>query len=95
MDRLIDIRNITLKDVVSTGGPLPAGLIRCNETNRCKDITFDNVQATSWWDDMGWSWITEYADGSATDVVPNMSLNKASDQVFTLYSSKHALTAYE
>ena len=44
---------------------------------------------------MGWSWITEYADGSATDVVPNMALNKASDQVFTLYSVEHALTAYE
>lgn len=44
---------------------------------------------------MEWSWITEYVEGSETDVVPNMALNKASDQVFTLYSAQHAITAYE
>lgn len=92
---LIDVRNITLKDINSTGGPLPAGIIRCNETNPCEDISFENVHMTSWWNDMEWSWITEYANGEATEVVPKPIFNKGSDNVFELYSVEHLIMGYE
>ena len=40
---LVDVRNITIKHLRSSGGPLPAGIVRCNETNPCKDINFEDV----------------------------------------------------
>ena len=54
----ITISNITLRNVTSHGGLLPAGIIRCNETNVCKNFTFDNVHVQSLlWDalDIGYN----------------------------------------
>jgi hypothetical protein len=39
----ITVRNITLRNIKSTGGLLPPGIIRCNETNPCTGFVFDNV----------------------------------------------------
>ena len=72
----IDVRNITLRDLKSTGGILPAGIIRCNETNPCTNINLESVNLTAWWDDMGWSFITEYAEGSVNDAFPQPVLDK-------------------
>ena len=40
---LITIANIDLKNIVSKGGFLPPGIIRCNESNPCYGINFEAV----------------------------------------------------
>jgi hypothetical protein len=85
----IDVRNITLRDINSTGGILPPGVIRCNETNVCTDINLENVNIDGWWSEMGWSFITEYALGKATNVTPSLSLDKSNHRVFELFSIGH------
>mmetsp|Transcript_11044 Transcript_11044/g.16776 ORF Transcript_11044/g.16776 Transcript_11044/m.16776 type:complete len:144 (-) Transcript_11044:247-678(-) len=48
----IDVANITLRNVEQRGGFFPPGIVRCNETNPCHDINFDNVKVTGWWEGM-------------------------------------------
>ena len=67
---LVDLHNITIKDLNATGGLLPAGIVRCNESNPCTDINFQDVNMTAWWDDMEWSFITEYVSGSIVNTTP-------------------------
>lgn len=38
----ITMRNFTLRNIQSTGGYL-VGIVRCNETNPCTNIVFENV----------------------------------------------------
>jgi polygalacturonase len=61
---LIDVRNITLRNITSRGGFLPPGIIRCNKTNPCTGINFENVDIRGWWDSLNLSFISEYAYGS-------------------------------
>ena len=69
---LIDISNITLKNVTSKGGILPAGIIRCNKTNPCTNFTFDNVDIRSeFWDTLGYGFITEYTEGVSINSFPD------------------------
>ena len=69
---LIDISNITLRNISSTGGLLPAGIIRCNATNPCTNFTFDNVDVRSeFWDSLGYGYITEYTEGVSTNSFPD------------------------
>jgi hypothetical protein len=69
---LIDISNITLRNIKSTGGLLPAGIIRCNKTNPCTNITFENVEVKSkFWDTLGYGYITEYVEGESNNSFPN------------------------
>ena len=69
---LIDIVNITLRNVTSHKGLLPAGIIRCNVTNPCTNITFENVNVKSFlWDLLGFGYITEFATGNMTNVHPD------------------------
>ena len=51
---LIDVRNITIRRMNSTGGILPPGIVRCNETNPCTDINFEDVNISGWWESMDW-----------------------------------------
>ena len=68
---LIDISNITLRNISSTGGLLPAGIIRCNASNPCTNFTFDNVDVRSqFWDSLGYGYITEYTEGVSTNSFP-------------------------
>lgn len=39
----IDFRNITIRNLESTGGLLPPGIIRFNESNPIPDLVFENV----------------------------------------------------
>lgn len=75
-DPLITISNITLRDIKSTGGVLPAGILRCNKTNPCTDFTFDNVDVRSeFWDALGYGYITEYVEGTViNNVFPDPKL---------------------
>ena len=67
---LINVRNITLRNIVSHGGLLPPGVIRCNETNPCEGFVWDNVKIYGWWRLLGLGFITEYVEGTVTKSHP-------------------------
>jgi len=61
----ISISDITLRNVTSSGGILPAGIMRCNSTNPCTNFHFQDVKLTSGlWDLLGDGFITEYVEGT-------------------------------
>jgi len=61
----ITISDITLRNVTSTGGILPAGILRCNSTNPCTNFRFEDVKLSSFlWDLVGDGFITEYVEGT-------------------------------
>ena len=68
---LVTLRNITLRNVVSTEGILPPGIIRCNETNPCTDFTFENVYQTGWFTLFNYGYITENVIGTSYLSFPN------------------------
>jgi hypothetical protein len=78
-----------LRNIESHGGILPPGVIRCNVTNTCKDINFDNVKIDGWWTDMKWSFISEYANGSVVNSYPDPMLGVQSERVFQLETIPH------
>ena len=86
----IDVRNITLRDINSTGGFLPPGVVRCNESNPCTDMNFENVNIDGWWKEMGWGFITEYAHGTVENVTPAPVMDEFNDRVFQLWTIEHA-----
>ena len=88
----IDVRNITLRNVTSEGGILPPGIVRCNASNPCQNINFENVQLSGWWRDLNWTFISEYAHGSVVNSYPDPLLNEASEKVFDLYAFENILT---
>jgi len=68
----ITISDITLRNVTSSGGLLPAGIIRCNETNPCKNFNFENVDIRSeFWDTLGQGYIVENIEGTTSNVFPD------------------------
>jgi len=79
---LITIANITLRNIESHSGFLPPGIIRCNETNPCTGINFENVQVHGWWSMFRLNFITEYAHGTVTNSKPHPALDGQSS-VFT------------
>lgn len=44
----INITNVKLKDISITNSLLFPIVMRCNETNPCRNITFENVKAKGW-----------------------------------------------
>jgi len=51
---------------------LPAGIIRCNSTNPCKNFIFEDVNVHSKvWDVLGYGYITEFVEGQATNSHPD------------------------
>ena len=68
----ITMRDITLRNITSTGSLLPAGVILCNETNPCTNFKFENVNMRSkLWDTLGIGYITHFAEGIATNSFPD------------------------
>jgi len=64
---LISITNITLRNVTSEGGYLPAGIIRCNKTNPCTGFKFEDVTIKSFfWDTLKQGYISEYIEGETS-----------------------------
>ena len=45
---LVNVTNIYLQNVTSDNGLLNAGVIRCAESNPCKNITLDKVNVSGW-----------------------------------------------
>ena len=67
---LIDIDNVTIRNVQQYGTILPPGVIRCNETNPCTGFVFQNVQAHGWWKIFGLNYITENVRGVVANSKP-------------------------
>jgi hypothetical protein len=72
-DPLVPMTNITLRNVTSTGGLLPAGIIRCNSTRPCTGFHFEDVNVSQpFWDLIGkGGYITEYIEGTAIRSTPD------------------------
>jgi hypothetical protein len=64
------MKNITLRNIVSHGGLLPPGVIRCHETNPCEGFVWDNVKLYGWWRLFGLGFITENVKGTVTESHP-------------------------
>ena len=88
----IDIRNITIRNLNSTGGFLSPGVIRCNESNPCTGINFENVNIEGWWEKMEWSFISEYSYGTVVNTHPDPKLGKPSERVFELITIQNFFT---
>jgi len=56
---LITVKNITLNNIETHGGLLPAGILRCHESNPCTGMVFNNVIQNSIWRTLGFGYITE------------------------------------
>jgi hypothetical protein len=93
----ITVRNITLRNIHSRGGYL-VGIVRCNATNPCTNINFENVNHDGFFSDFkDNSWITENVYGSVINSHPNPHFNTSStsqeiDQVSEIY--KEFLSQY-
>jgi polygalacturonase len=69
---LVPINDITLRNITSVGSILPAGIIRCNETNPCHGYHFEDVSFKSFvWDILGYGFISENIYGTAKNVHPD------------------------
>ena len=80
----MDIRNVAVRNLHSEGGIFPAGVVRCDEKNPCTGMEFTNTNITAWWDDLEWSFITEYATGPVTNATPAPVLDSRNQNVFKL-----------
>ena len=49
---------------------MPAGIIRCNETNPCTGFVLDNVKVHGWWRLLHKGYITENVEGTVKDSKP-------------------------
>jgi hypothetical protein len=64
--------DITLRNITTYDNVLPAGIIRCNSTNPCKNFIFEDVNVHSKvWDVLGYGYITEFVEGQATNSHPD------------------------
>lgn len=68
---LIDVHNITLRNVQQFGSLLPPGIIRCNSTNPCTGFAFENVRAHGWWRIFGLNYFVENIYGTVTSSKPD------------------------
>ena len=80
---LIDVDNVTIRNVQQYGTILPPGVIRCNETNPCTGFTFQNVRAHGWWRLFGLNYITENVQGTVTDSKPAPAFLGPEGRVYT------------
>jgi len=68
----ITMRDITLRNITSTGSLLPAGVILCNVTNPCTNFKFENVNMRSkLWDTLGIGYINHFSEGVSINSFPD------------------------
>jgi len=82
---LISMNNIILRNVVSHGGPLTPGVIRCNDTNPCTGFEFTNVHIHGWWRLFGMGYITENTSGTVTNSRPVPAFSNLDESDFEQY----------
>ena len=73
----ITVRNITLRNIHSRGGYL-VGIVRCNESNPCTEINFENVKHDGLFSEFKYGFITENVYGSVIDSYPTPIFNTSS-----------------
>ena len=71
---LVNVTNIILQNVTSDGGWLNAGVLRCSESNPCRDISFDNVTVTGWASSF---YVSENVEGTIVNSEPKPSCVKS------------------
>lgn len=74
----ITMRNITLRNIESIGGVFP-GIIRCNETNPCTDINFENVHVDGLFSKFKYGFIVENVYGKVVNSYPDPGFNTTSN----------------
>lgn len=68
---LVDVQGVTVRDMVTTGDLMQAGVLRCNETNPCRDILFEDVHLGGWLGDLGLDkWSCEHSYGECRNCHP-------------------------
>ncbi len=72
-----------MRNINSINGILPPGIIRCNETNPCRDINFENVKVTGWFTLLDYGYITENAFGTSSWSLPNPEFNKTTVEEYS------------
>lgn len=78
----INITNIKLKDIVVKNSLLFPIVMRCNETNPCKNITYENVQARGWLiGKRKKGYVCEHIVGQRTNSYPELDCLKSLDEV--------------
>ena len=75
----VTIRDIKVRNVVSTNGVFPPGIIRCNATNPCKGFEFYNVRVTGWFTLANMGFITENVIGKAEYAFPDPGFNQTEE----------------
>lgn len=75
----INMDNIILRNITSTSGFLPPGVIRCNETNPCTGFEFTDVHVDGWWNQgifkfIQIGYISQFAYGVQTRSRPSPKL---------------------
>ena len=80
----VTIRNIKIRNVVSTGGVFPPGVIRCNATNPCQGFEFENVRVTGWFTLADIGYITENVIGHSSYSFPNPGFNETQSSIETV-----------
>lgn len=70
----ITVRNITLKNIYSIGGYL-VGIVRCNATNPCTNINFENVRHDGFFASQKNGFITENVYGTVINSHPDPHFN--------------------
>jgi hypothetical protein len=71
---VVTIKDITLQNINVYNPVLPAGIMRCNETNPCTGILWDNVHVTGFWAKLGYAFITENVYGEVYNSKPSPGL---------------------
>lgn len=86
----VTIRNVTLRNIESTGGVLP-GIIRCNETNPCTDINFENVHYRGFmnWKALDYGFITENVFGSVVNSYPDPHFKSGTPQQVSINNQQN------
>ena len=87
------MRNITLRDIKGQGGLLPPGIVRCNKTNPCQGIVFDNVNIDTWYNNLEFGYITEFAYGDTIDSYPKPALIKPGGALAPFIWKEHIINA--
>ena len=82
---LVDVSNIKLKDILIRNSLLFPIVLRCNEKNPCKNVTFENVQVKGWLigkKDKGF--VCENVEFTGTDSYPKVEcVKKSSPRLLT------------
>ena len=78
---LIDVSNITVRNVQQYGNILPPGVLRCHESNPCTGFTFQNVNASGWWKWLGIGYITQNVQGLVESSKPAPAFNDLSGKI--------------